>query len=91
MGDDVRVDTDGLRSGAANSDALASALATGPAGGPTDSQPSHSGVSAILLSVQSVRGRQSGRVASDASIMRAGAGHYDDTDGHSATDIAQAM
>lgn len=88
---DVRVDTDGLRSGATNSDALASELATGPSGGNTDSQPSHGGVSAMLLAVQAVRSRQSGRVARDASIMRAGAGCYDDTDGHSATDIAQVM
>lgn len=90
MADDLRVDTEGLRSGARSSDALASALVAG-AGGAGGSQPSHGGVSAVLAAVQAVRGRQSGRVAKQAGAMRTGASRYDDTDGRTATNIAKAM
>ena len=91
MADDLRIDTDGLHSGAAGSDILASALATGASCGGAGSQPSHGGVSAVLAAAESVRGRQSGRVAQQASDMRTAASRYDETDGHNATAIGKAM
>ncbi|SKY32304.1 Uncharacterised protein [Mycobacteroides abscessus subsp. massiliense] len=82
--------SDGLRSGAARSDAVASSLSNGPtiaSGG----QPSHAGVAAILSAAAAVRDSQAQRVSGHADILRSGAGAYDGTEGRGAADIAKAM
>lgn len=82
--------SDGLRSGAAHSDAVASSLSNSPtiaSGG----QPSHAGAAAILSAAAAVRDSQAGRVSTHADTLRSGAGAYDGTEGRSAADIAKAM
>lgn len=86
----LNVDADGLRSGAARSDGLASSLSTGSAA-ISGSQPSHAGVSAILAAADAVRGRQSARMSGHADTLRSGAGDYDSIERRNAADIAKAM
>lgn len=82
--------TDGLRSGAARSDAIASSLSnssTIASGG----QPSHAGVAAILSAAAAVRDSQAQRVSGHADTLHSGAGAFECTEGRSAADIARAM
>ncbi|MFT9533758.1 hypothetical protein ACM0AX_10895 [Mycobacteroides abscessus subsp. abscessus] len=84
------VNSDGLRSEAARSDAVASSLSNSPtiaSGG----QPSHAGVAAILSAAAAVRDSQAQRASTHASTLRSGAGAFDSTEGRSAADIAKAM
>jgi hypothetical protein len=87
----LEVDSDGLRSGAAGSDAVAAALASAAVDGVQGNQPSHGAVSAILAAAESVRGAQSARVNMQAGDMRAGGGRYEDTDGRAADSLARSM
>jgi len=91
MPDSLEVDTGGLRSGAVHSSCVADALVLRTEGGPSGSQASHDGASAMLAAVHSVCCRQSGRIRLQSSNMLTGANRYDETDGHSSRHVATAM
>lgn len=86
----LNADTDGLRSGAARSDGLASSLSTSSKA-ISGNQPSHAGAAAILAAADAVRGLQSGRVSGHVDALHSGAGAFDGTERRSAADIAKAM
>ena len=81
MANELHVDTAGLRTAAASSEARAAELAAGTAGGVTGSHPSQVGAGAILAAAQSVRALQSGRISGQAEDLSVGSARYDTTDG----------
>jgi hypothetical protein len=87
----LRVDADGLASGAAESSGIASALAAGGSGGGGGNQASHAGVFAVDAALSSVRLLQSGSVGQQATDLQTASIQYGDTDGHNAGDIGETM
>ena len=80
MANELKVSTDGLRVAAANSDGTAAELATGTVEGGPGTHPSQVGAAAILAAAQSVRGRQSSRISSQADDLSVASARYDTTD-----------
>lgn len=90
MAQRLQVDTDGMTSGAAASDAIASGLSPhfDEVSGP---QPSHCGVSAMNDAIAAVRVQQARRVRSQSEAMHAGATLYEDTDSEAAQTLAGSV
>jgi len=80
MADELDVDTAGLRTAAANSEATGAALTDAGFSGATSSQPSGAGVSAVNSALTSVRMRQSQRITGQADHLSTGGARYDTTD-----------
>lgn len=92
MADLFEVDTAGLRSGAADSQTLATALGNGTFGsGRSGSQKSHAGVAAVDAAVASTRGTQSRRMGEQSAFLTAGSDRYESTDTSQAERVAGAM
>ncbi|WP_142386831.1 hypothetical protein [Mycobacterium hubeiense] len=91
MSDRLDADLGGLRSGAANSESVAAALADAAAGGGAGSEPSQVGAAAILAAAQAVRQVQSGRVAGQADALTSAASAYESTDQRGAGDLERSM
>lgn len=86
----LEVDTDGLTSGAAASDAIASGLAA-RFDGISGPQPSHYGVSAVNDAIATIRVQQARQVRSQSEAMHAGATLYEDADTEAAGKLADFM
>ena len=88
----LSVDTAGLRRGADDSVAIASALSTHSGGeSNSGSQPSHAGTVAFYGAVDGVRTRQSRRVERYADDLLTGADAYDATDAQSGGALAETV
>lgn len=91
VGDRLDVDLGGLRSGAANSESVAEALADAAVAGGPGSEPSQAGATAILAAAQAVRKLQSGRVSGQADAMASAASNYGITDESGAGNLEMSM
>ncbi|CAM3747790.1 hypothetical protein H7J08_02570 [Mycobacterium frederiksbergense] len=80
MAGELNVDTGGLRSGAASSEATAAGLASGPFSGSSSMQPSAGGVTAVNAALTALQGRQSARITGQAGDISTGAAAYARTD-----------
>lgn len=87
MAGDLSVDTGGLRSAAASSEAVAAGLSTGDGGASGGGHPSQVGVAAFDAAMVSVRGRHSARITGQSGDLSVSSARYDDTDGGSADAI----
>ncbi|WNG79977.1 type VII secretion target [Mycobacterium sp. ITM-2016-00316] len=80
MADELEVDTAGLRTAAANSEATATGLTGAGFSGATSAQPSGGGVAAVNAALTSLRTRQSARITGQAGDLSTASARYDTTD-----------
>lgn len=91
MPEELHVDPEGLRTGAAVSDGLSGLLAAGVSGRVGGGQDIHAAVRAVDAAVAATRDDQSGRLGEQVEDLRTGAARYDGSDEASARNIARSM
>lgn len=90
MGNELEVDTAGLRSAAASTHLAASTL-NFSGSSLTSSQPSGSGVAAVYAALAAVRRRQIDLLTAHAKAMTASSALYDATDGDGGNAIGRVQ
>ena len=91
MAEPMKADTDGLITGAAASESIASSLGAADFVSYPGSQPSHDGVAAVNRAISTIRTQQATRVQHQADALRTGAARYDDADLEAADNLAESM
>lgn len=80
MAGELEVDTAGLRSAAANSEATAAGLTSSTISESTSTQPSSGGVASVNATLTALQARQFARITGQSGDMSTGAAAYTRTD-----------